>query len=126
MAMHKHQTGMTMISWILLIGLIGFVGIFGFKLLPIYMEYYTINKALITVAQNVQPGESPYQIKSSISNLFDVNSVNILKPEDVDIKVDPDTKAVVLGINYDSRTNFIANIDLIVHFEKTYSGTDAH
>lgn len=121
MAMRKHQTGITMISWILLIGLIGFAGIFGFKLIPIYLNYYTLNKAMINVAQNLQAGESPQQIRIGISGIFDVNSVNVIKPKDVDIKIDPDTKAVVLGIGYDERTNFIANIDLIVHFEKTYA-----
>ena len=120
MAMRKHQTGMTMISWILLIGLIGFVGIFGFKLIPIYMDYFAINKAMATVRKDLQPGEAPAQIRSSINNLFDVNSINVLKPEDVDIKIDPDTKAIVMNVSYDERTNFIANIDLVVHFEKTY------
>ncbi len=121
MAMRKHQTGMTMISWILLIGLIGFVGIFGFKLIPIYMDYFAINKAMTTVQKNLQPGETPAQIRSSIDNLFDVNSINVIKPDDVDIKVDPDTKAIVMNVSYDERSNFIANIDLLVHFEKTYS-----
>lgn len=121
MAMRKHQTGMTMISWILLIGLIGFVGIFAFKLIPIYLDYYSLNKAMTNVAKNIQPGESPQQIFISISGMFDVNSVTAISDKDVSIKIDPDTKAVVLGINYDSRTNFLANIDLMVHFEKTYT-----
>lgn len=121
MAMRKHQTGMTMISWLLLIGLIGFVGIFGFKLLPIYMENYTINKAMATVTKGMQPGETPQQIRLAIDNLFDVNSINDVKPDDVEIKVDPDTKAVVMNLKYEARTNFIANVDLVVHFEKSYS-----
>lgn len=120
MAMRKHQTGMTMISWVLLIGLIGFVGIFAFKLIPVYLDYFSLNKAMITIAKQVQPGESPQQIFVTISGIFDVNSVNVISDKDVSIKVDPDTKAIVLGFNYDQRTNFIANVDLVVHFEKTY------
>jgi len=123
MAMHKHQTGMTMISWIVLIGLIGFVGIFGFKLIPVYLNYFAVNKALITAAKNLQPGESPQQIRIALSGVFDVNSINVISPNDVEIKIDPDTKAIVMGI---TRTNFIANIDLIVHFEKTYSAAGEH
>ena len=126
MTMRSRQGGMTMISWILLIGLIGFVGMFAFKLIPIYMDYYSVNKAMIAAAKDVQPGEIPAQIRVSISNMFDVNSVNVITDKDVDIKIDPDTKAVVMGIDYDARTNFIANIDLIVHFAKTYSAAGAH
>ena len=123
MAMRKHQTGMTMISWILLIGLIGFVGIFGFKLIPVYLNYFSLNKAMTTAAKNVQAGESPQQVRIALSGVFDVNSVDVIKPDDVVLKVDPDTKAIVMNISYDERTNFIANIDLIVHFEKSYPAT---
>lgn len=126
MAMRKHQTGLTMISWVLLIGLIGFVGLFAFKLIPIYLDYFSLNKAMTTVAKEVQPGESPQQILIALSGVFDVNSVNVISDKDVSIKVDPDTKAIVLGIDYDSRTNFLANIDLVVHFEKTYSTAGGH
>jgi hypothetical protein len=121
MSKRKHQAGLTMITWIVLIGMIGFIGIFAFKLIPIYMDYSTINSALETVAKNTTPGESPAQVKSSISNLFDVNSVNTVKVSDIDIKPDTDGKTLVMSLDYDARTNFVANIDLVVHFEKTYT-----
>ena len=120
MAMRKHQAGLTMITWIVLIGMIGFIGIFGFKLFPMYMNFNAINSALTTVAKDTQSNENPAQVRSRISALFDVNSINIIKPEDVDIKIDPDTKALTMTVDYDERTNFIANIDLVTHFAKTY------
>lgn len=126
MTMRSRQGGMTMISWILLIGLIGFVGIFAFKLIPVYLDYFSLNKAMMTVAKNLQPGETPQQIQFAISSAFDINSVNVVKYTDVSIKVDPDTKAVTLGVDYDDRTNFLANIDLVAHFEKTYTAAGAH
>lgn len=121
MNMRKRQGGLTMISWIILILLIGFVGIFGFKLLPIFLEYNSINNALTTAAKNATPGETPAQIRTSIDGLFDVNSIEDIKPNDIDISTDPDTKAMVLTLDYNPTTNFIANIDLVVHFHKTYT-----
>ena len=121
MAMRKHQGGMTMISWAMLAALIGFVALFGFKLFPVYMNYYTINSILTNVAKGVTEGESPTQIHKDIGNFFDVNDVNSLKPEDIEIKQDPNSKAMVMKLDYDSRTNFVANIDLVVHFTKTYT-----
>ncbi|HEY3859970.1 MAG TPA: DUF4845 domain-containing protein, partial [Gammaproteobacteria bacterium] len=73
-----------------------------------------------TVAKDAKPGEAPAQIKLSIDNIFDVNSVDSVKVDDIGIKPDPDGKGVVLSLDYDARTNFFANVDLIVHFEKTY------
>lgn len=121
MSKRKYQSGITMITWILLIGMIGFIGLFAFKLIPIYMDYSTVNSALTTVAKNATPGESPAQIKMAIDNLFDVNSVNTVKVDDIGIKPGTDGKGVVLSLNYDARTNFVANVDLIVHFEHTYT-----
>jgi len=121
MSKRKHQSGLTMITWVVLIGMIGFIGIFAFKLIPIYMDYSTINSALMTVAKGAQPGESPAQLKSSIDNLFDVNSVNSVKVSDIAIKPDTDGKTLIMSLNYDARTNFIANVDIVVHFEKTYT-----
>ncbi|HEV2174836.1 MAG TPA: DUF4845 domain-containing protein [Nitrospira sp.] len=121
MSKRKYQGGLTMITWVLLIGMIGFIGLFAFKLIPIYMDYSNVNSALTTVAKDIEPGESPAQIKMSIDNLFDVNSVNTVKVDDIVIKPDPDTKVMTLSLNYDARTNFVANVDLMVHFEKTYT-----
>ena len=121
MSKRKYQGGLTMITWVLLIGMVGFIGLFAFKLIPIYMDYSTINSALTTVAKDMTPQETPAQIKSAIDNIFDVNSVNSVKVDDIVIKPDPDTKAMTLGLDYDARTNFVANIDLVVHFEKTYT-----
>lgn len=121
MSKRKHQTGLTTITWVVLIGMVGFIGIFAFKLIPIYMDYSTINSALTTVAKGATPSETPAQLKSSIDNLFDVNSIESVKVSDIDIKPGTDGKGLVMSLDYDARTNFIANIDLVVHFEKTYT-----
>jgi hypothetical protein len=117
----RKQSGLTMITWIVLIGMVGFIGIFAFKLIPIYMDYSTINNALAGVAKSASPGVSPAQLKSSIDNAFDINSVNTVKVDDITIKPDTDGKTLVMNLDYDARTNFVANIDLVVHFEKTYT-----
>jgi|SRR5579859_2621803 len=121
MSKRKHQSGLTMITWIVLIGMIGFIGIFAFKLIPIYMDYYTINSALTTAAKGADANETKAQLKSTIDNLFDVNSVNTVSAKDIDIKPGDDGKTLVMTLNYDARTNFFANVDLMVHFEKSYT-----
>lgn len=121
MSKRKYQGGLTMITWILLIAMIGFIGLFAFKLIPIYMDFYTINNALTTVAKDVTATESPVQVKQAIDNIFDVNSVNAVKVDDIGIKPGADGKGLELDLDYDARSNFVANVDLVVHFEKTYT-----
>jgi hypothetical protein len=120
MSKHK-QSGLTMITWIVLIAMIGFIGIFAFKLIPIYMDYSTINSALVSVAKAATPGETPAQLKVAIDSAFDINSVNAVKVDDIEIKPDTDGKTLIMNLDYDARTNFIANVDLVVHFENRYT-----
>jgi Domain of unknown function (DUF4845) len=120
MNMRKRQAGLTMISWVILILLIGFVGLFGFKLVPLYMDYMTINAALTNVAHNTPADTSASGVRSAIGKQFNINDVSVVSTEDIKIGTDPNTNNLTMTLDYDSRTDFIANIDLIVHFHKVY------
>lgn len=120
MNIRKRQAGLTMISWVILILLIAFVGLFGFKLIPIYMDYTTINSALTSVTHNAVANISASGIRSDIGKQFDVNDVSIISVDDVKIGTDPNSNSMTLTLDYDARTNFVANIDLVAHFHKVY------
>lgn len=121
---NNHQAGLTLISWIILILLVGFVAMFGFRLFPIYMEYYSINASMNTAAHRIQIGETPEQIRLSIDNLFTINGVNDVTPEkNVTISAPQADNKITLTLNYDERVSFIGNVDLLVHFHKIYQAT---
>ncbi len=116
-----HQSGLTLISWILLIALIMFVVWFGIRLFPIYMEYYSINTSMNTVASQIEVGETPQQIRASIDSLFTINGIRDVSPKDiVTIAPSDDGTGLILTLDYDSRSNFVGNVDLLVHFHRTY------
>lgn len=121
---NSHQAGLTLISWIILILLIGFVAMFGFRLFPIYMEYYSINASMNTAAHRIQVGETPAQIRLSIDNLFTINGVNdVTSEKNVIISSPQADNTITLTLRYDERVSFIGNVDLLVHFHKTYRAT---
>ncbi len=121
---NSHQAGLTLISWIILILLIGFVAMFGFRLFPIYMEYYSINASMNTAAHRIQVGETPAQIRLSIDNLFTINGVNDVTPgKNVTISSPQADNTITLTLRYDERVSFIGNVDLLVHFHKIYRAT---
>ncbi|HVC37527.1 MAG TPA: DUF4845 domain-containing protein [Gammaproteobacteria bacterium] len=118
---NHHQSGLTLISWIILISLFMFVIWFGIRLFPIYMEYYSINSTMNTVASHIEVGETPQQIRLSIDNLFTINEVDDVTPKDnVTIVPSQDGTGLILTLDYDSRTNFVGNVDLLVHFHRVY------
>lgn len=120
MNIRKHQAGLSMLSWVILILLIAFVGLFGFKLIPVYMDYTTINSALTDVAHQATANTSPASLHSAIEKRFNVNNVNVISADDVKIGSDPTSGNTTLTLDYDARTGFVANIDLVAHFHKVY------
>jgi hypothetical protein len=117
----QRQAGLTLISWMILIALILFVAWFFVKLFPIYMEYYSINNTMNTVISRMEPGETPEQIRLGIDNLFTINGVNDVSPKDnVTIGPTKDGTGLILTLDYDAQTNFIGNVDLLVHFHRVY------
>ncbi|MGH8397574.1 MAG: DUF4845 domain-containing protein [Gammaproteobacteria bacterium] len=122
----QHQTGLTLISWIVLILLFAFVFWFGFSLFPIYMQYYSINKVVQEKAQQVTAGEMPQQILHSMDMTFTINGVQDpdLTPEKV-VTIVPTTdgQGLIFTLDYDQRTSFIGDVYLLVHFHKVYRAT---
>ncbi|MGA9852335.1 MAG: DUF4845 domain-containing protein [Gammaproteobacteria bacterium] len=122
----RHQTGLTLISWIIVILLVAFVFWFGFSLFPIYMQYYSINSVVQKKAQQVTAGEMPQQILHSMDMTFTINGVQDpnLTPEKV-LTITPNTdgNGLVFTLDYDATTSFLGNVDLLVHFHKTYQAT---
>jgi hypothetical protein len=121
MKSNHHQSGLTLISWIILIALIMFVVWFGVRLFPIYMEYYSINTSMNTVASHVEIGETPQQIRGSIDSLFTINGVRDVSVKDiVTIAPNDDGTGLIMTLDYDSQSDFIGNVNLLVHFHRTY------
>lgn len=121
MKLRSHQAGLTLISWIILILLVGFVFWFGFNLIPIYMEFYSVNSAMQTATQRIEIGETREQIRLSIDNLFTINGIDDVTPEkNVTIAPSQTGTGLTLTLDYDSRTPFIGNVSLLAHFHRVY------
>ncbi|MBU6421162.1 MAG: DUF4845 domain-containing protein [Gammaproteobacteria bacterium] len=122
----QHQAGLTLISWLIILAMVAFIFWFGFSLFTIYYQYYAINNVVKTTAQQVTAGETPMQILHSMDMKFTINGVqdNSLMPEKV-VSVVPASNgtSLILTLDYDARTSFIGNVDLIVHFHNTYQAT---
>ena len=123
MSRQHHQTGLTLISWLILLALIMFVVWFGFRIFPIYYNYFEINASINTVMSKLQAGETPDQIRLGIDNLITINNISDVSVRDhKQINIAPlrDGDGYILTLDYDSQTSFIGNVNLLVYFHKVY------
>ena len=83
-----------------------------------YMDDFTLNKIIVERLKTA-PNDMPIpQLMSSFDHQFDMNGLRDIKAVDR-LKVTNDSGIEVIK-NYEVRNKFIGNMDLVVHFEKTF------
>ncbi|MDJ0652763.1 MAG: DUF4845 domain-containing protein [Xanthomonadales bacterium] len=113
----KRQKGITLISLILILGLLGFAFFIGMKLFPVYQEYYSVVQAMKNVA--AQPGinrQEAGQIKEMLIKRFYTSYVDSVTKKHIKVSRN---RGYTLQIKYEVRKPLIGNIDFVAKFDKS-------
>ena len=117
-AARDRQRGITFLGLLILALLVGVVGLAALKLTPMYIMNLKLSKSLDATAQELstQGGASTQGILSSLDRHFSVEDINL--PKDA-IKVAPSKNGYSVRIQYENRAQYIADIWLLVEFDKS-------
>ncbi|MEA3410320.1 MAG: DUF4845 domain-containing protein [Pseudomonadota bacterium] len=111
----QRQNGASFLLWLVLIGILGFGMVVGFKLFPVYLNGYAVEKILTEVAQEAKgKGYNKKIIWKSISKRLDVNSISDVTYDNLSFK--RETGNSTIGIDYEVRKHLFANIDAVIVF----------
>ena len=125
--MRRHQSGMTLISFVIVAAVVGSFLFIAMKLFPMYQEFYGVKSAAKSLAGEVGiANEQPVQIKEKLFKRFDIGYVSSVKPEHV--KIDNAGNGKVMRINYEVRVTLFGNLDAIGKFdiEQPLGGTASY
>ena len=117
----KRQTGITLIGFIFVLVVAAFFIYTGMKLVPAYMDYFNVAKALNTVATqstsgNLSVEEVQRQLDlQQLSQYFDDADI---QAKNISVVTDPNG-GTSLKLSYDKKISWIYNIDFLVHFQKS-------
>jgi len=114
----KNQRGMTLIGWVLVLGLVAFFVTLTIRLLPMYQEYYSVVSIMKGMEKELTQNKvSKQQAKLLLYRRFDTGYVKSVKDEHVTVSRGKHLSNVTkIVIDYEVRVPFIAQIDLIGHF----------
>lgn len=116
--MTRHQRGMTIWSWLYVLGSIGFIAYVTMKLFPIYMDNMSVKKA---VSQVASAGDASSFNKEkawrSLEKQFYIDGITSVTKDDVTVEVD-EAGGRALVVAYEVRTNMIYNVDIVAWFEE--------
>ena len=124
----KHQSGMSFIVLVVIIGLFGYAAFIGIKIAPEYMEFLSIRTAVNDLADEMESrAMNKNQYMDSLRKRLDVNyvSINKLVPSrDGCSRTKNDVftykrgkKEIALGFSYEKRVPILFNIDFLLNFD---------
>lgn len=115
--MRRWQRGMSYIGLLTLLGIFGVAIKVGATVGPAYYDNYTIDKIIISLFRDGR-ANSIEDFKRGLSDRFQINNIRDKTPDDFQYTFE-DKKLTVL-VDYEVRKPFMGNVDVVVHFQKTY------
>lgn len=120
----KKQSGMTLIGFIVILAVAGFFALMAMKLVPSYLEYFGVVKAMNQLAN--EPGAAEKSINEIRSELDYKASFQYVDDATLSgqggsqpVRVERKNGQTSLIVDYDKRVPFIYNIEFLMHFQKT-------
>ncbi|HEY4555877.1 MAG TPA: DUF4845 domain-containing protein [Lysobacter sp.] len=114
--MKRTQRGMSLIGFIIVLGVVGVFVYTGMKLIPMYSEYYAVKQALRGIS--AEPGittQEPARIRDLLFRRLNVSYSDNVKPENV--KIVRKDAGYLMTVKYEVRRPLIANLDVVGRFE---------
>ncbi len=112
----RRQGGATFLGMLTIVSILLFAAYGGIRLVPIYKEYMDVSRALTQAASSSSPSTSPAEIRQSLQRRWMIDDIKSIQPKDVEIaRVGNST---VIRAEYRAEAPFIANISLVVDFDK--------
>ena len=111
----RRQRGMTTAGLLILVSFVGLFVYAGIRLLPVYLEYFNVVKAIEGLKSDADQG--PPAMRNALEKRFDIEDIKSLNYKDVEIT--KEGSGFVAHVVYDAQTSFLGNVGFIVHFDKT-------
>jgi len=114
--MKRNQSGMTLLSFVMVLAVVGFGLYIGMKLFPMYQEYYAVRSAMKGLANEPGSGDmDPGKARDLLFRRLDLNYVDNVKPDNVTFeRADRGWK---MNVKYEVRKPLVGNLDVVGNFD---------
>ena len=110
----RQERGLSLIGLVFILAVLGFVLVVGFKLLPSYIEYYSVKNVLASMVQSGETNGAVAETKRAFDRRAGVADIHSVQAEDLNV-VKEDGKAVVTA-SYSVKVPLFANVSACLDF----------
>ena len=112
----KHQRGLSLIGLIIIGAVLAFVAIIGFKLLPSYIEYFAIKRAVSDLARGMEVrGGTVRDVMQGFDRRAAIDDIRSIQGSDLEVTKQGDGFGITAA--YSARVPLFGNISACVDFQ---------
>ena len=116
--MATKQNGMTMMSWLVVLGIVVFFILIGIKMIPTYLENYSIKQVLTNMENDrAVRSMSPAEMKQSFLKRLKINSVYEFDRNAIQIK--KEKNGTRFEVSYEIRKPVAGNVSIVMAFSES-------
>lgn len=109
---------MTMLSWLIVLGVAVFFILIGVKMVPTYIENYSVRQVLLNMENDrLVDKMSPVEMKRSFIKRLKINSVYEFDPDAV--KITKQKNGRLFSVDYEVRKPVAGNVAIIMSFSES-------
>ena len=113
--MKQKQRGITMLGFLMVLCLGIFFAFCAMKIVPMYIEYYSVKKMLATISKNPEAASgSKEKVRDLFRRSLEIDYVKVIKPEM--LKIESTDGGLKMTVDYERRENLMANLDVVGKF----------
>ncbi len=115
---NSKQRGMTVIGLLLVLIAIGFVAVVAMKVVPMYIQYFSIKSTIESILKEPQVAQmSAQEIQNGIQRRFDIGYVNNIAARD--LKIRNDRSGRVLDLVYQDERELFYGLFVVLKVNET-------
>ena len=109
----RNQRGITLIGMVVICIIIVFVAIGGLKIAPAYIEYFTVKKAIVGVAQSTSKG-TVAEVRQAFDRRAQIDDIDVIAAKDLEITKEGND--IVISFAYPKRISLFGNVSVVIDF----------
>jgi Tfp pilus assembly major pilin PilA len=119
MSHRTRQRGITILGFLFVAAVVVACAMIGFRLTPAYIEYYSIEKALIQALADTKDYRSPVEVRKAFQQRADAGYIESVRGADIEIT--KQGNEVVASASWTRKLHLVGNVSLFVDFEASAS-----
>ena len=113
--MKRKQSGMTLLSFVMVLAVVGFAAYIAMRLFPMYQEFYAVKSSLKGLANEQGVADmDPARIQELFFRRLNINYSNNVKPSQV--KIERMDGGWNMTVSYEVRRPLVGNLDVVGNF----------